>query len=155
MRIWSEPLLVANTTFLEISSRLIWSLTTPSAKLWGWPPQGSTYCMHRCWRLSAAPGTLRWISPANSVGNLMWTESKPGQTGHSDLWTKSPQIWEIAYQSLVHSQLEYASSVPDLYTKDRTLNWLHQNEWCHFIAVSVELADPWREKICGRPLPLL
>ena len=73
--------------------------------------------MHRCWRLSAAPGTLRWISPANSVGSLIWTESQPRQT---DLWTKSPQIREMAYQSLVHSQLEYASAVWDLYTKDRT-----------------------------------
>ena len=50
----------------------------------------SVYCMHRCWRLSSAPGTLRWISPAKSVGKLMWTESKPRQTGHSDLWSKSP-----------------------------------------------------------------
>ena len=26
-----------------------------------------------------------WISPATSTGTLMWTESQPTQTGHSDL----------------------------------------------------------------------
>ena len=28
---------------------------------------------------------LGWISPATSAGMLMWTESQPTQTGHSDL----------------------------------------------------------------------
>ena len=69
--------------------------------------------------LSSAPGTLRWISPANSLGKLMWTESQPRQIGNSDLLSKSPQIRKVAYQSLVHFQLEYASAVGDLHTKDR------------------------------------
>ena len=45
----------------------------------------SIYCMDRCWRLSVAPGTWGWLSPATSAGTLMWTESQPTQTGHSDL----------------------------------------------------------------------
>ena len=55
----------------------------------GHPPgtlsRRSIYCMDRCWRLSAAPGTWGWISPATSAGTLMWTESQPMQTGLSDL----------------------------------------------------------------------
>ena len=41
----------------------------------------------------------------------MWTEPRS-----PDLLTKTPQIQEMAY----HSQLEYASAVWDLHTKDRT-----------------------------------
>ena len=61
---------------------------------------------------------LGWISPATSSGTLMWTESQPTQIGHSDLLgvilrRKSPRIREMAYQSLVRPQLEYASAVWD------------------------------------------
>ena len=80
--------------------------------------------MYRCWRLSAAPGTWGWISPATSAGTLMWTESQPMQTGPSDLLKEisklsPPQIREMAYQSLVRPQLEYASAVWDPHTKDK------------------------------------
>ena len=70
--------------------------------------------------------------------------------------TKSPQIREMVYQSLVHPQLEYASAVWDPHTDEltnkveivqrraarRTLHDYARTTSVTFFVVSIELADP-------------
>ena len=62
----------------------------------------SIYCIDRCWRLSAAPGTWGWISPATSTEpqptTTTFTESQPTQTGHSYL------LKEVSKQSPLKSE---------------------------------------------------
>ena len=54
----------------------------------------------------------------------MWTESQPTQTGHSDLFKEvsklSPQIREMAYQSLVRPSWSTLQQCGTPHTKDKT-----------------------------------
>ena len=102
-----------------------WSLTPPSARLCGWHPPGSLstrsiYCMDRCWRLSAAPGTCGWIFPATTAGRITAKGNRSLGFIKRIIKTKAPQDREIANQSLFRPQLEYASAMWDPNTKDKT-----------------------------------
>ena len=99
--------------FGNLMSWLIWSLTTPSARLWRWPPQGQ--CILHAHVLEAVSSARYFEVDISS--KLSWKSHVDRITPKAN---GSPQIREMAYQSLVHSQLEYASVVWGLYTKDRT-----------------------------------
>ena len=75
-----------------------------------------------------AVSSARYLG-VNIFSNLIWNTHEDRITANANmsLWyikrnikTKSPQIREMAYQSLVRPQLEYASAVWDPRTKDKT-----------------------------------
>ena len=86
----------------------------------------SIYCMDRCWRLSAAPGTWGGYLQQPQLFQTVHVDRITANANRSlgfikrNIKTKSPQIREMAYQSLVRPQLEYASAVWDPHTKDIT-----------------------------------
>ena len=97
--------------------------------------------MDRCWRCQQ-----RQVLAVDISSNLGWNTHVDRSTANANrslefikrnIKTKSPQIREMAYQSLVRPQLEYASAVWDPHTKDKT----HKVEMVQRRAVRWTLSD--------------
>ena len=96
----------------------------------------------------AGGGTWGWISPATSGGTLMWTESQPAQTGHSDLLKEisklSPLKSEKCLSILSSSQARVRFSSVGPHTKDKT----HKVEMVQRLAARWTFSDYTRTTTC-------
>ena len=106
-----------------------WSSTPLSARWYGWQQPGKhliqcTNYMVRSWGVVTSAKFLG----VDFSGGLSWKSHIDRITGNANrtlgyikrnIKTKKPKVREIAYNTLVHPQLEYASPIWDPYTKEK------------------------------------